>query len=402
MIRPALVNLLDPLRTLYPYVSLREFAWVYVQLMRPEVRHWLQVAGVWSELGAIKIDEGTILEWRKTEHPSWFRWASLVNRAVGYLVGYRRYLQEHYGTNWERLYAERLEPYRRARGRLTRELVALAREMGGDDAHRNGLRWARRVEYDNSAWNCAPLLRSPIGRILFQFKGYVQKAIEDFFFAFSALEQEALGRQGGRRGGGRDGDGTARPAGSEREPFVWWLARIIKYIAGQTLVGGIKSLLGVWGTLLGAYLLYQKLKAELEKAGMKKEDAEVVADAVWWGAPALLGIDLTYSVTVWEAPYGFSPEERLVNLYFGPTLGSALSVYKEADEPVQALKRLTPAGRWVEIFPQLVEGREKIQIGKSKRLGRLTQTEAILYALGFQPLTRSKQFEKRHSQKGSR
>jgi hypothetical protein len=364
VIRPAIVNLTDPLRTLFPFVSTRELAWAYVQLMRPAVRQELARLGVWDISIPVRVDEGVLIRGMRNGDPSWFRRASMVNRAVGYLIGRERARQEG---------------------------------LSEEEAHLNGLRWARRTEYDNSAWYAAPILRSPIGRILFQFKGYTQKAIEDFFLVFSRLEREAFGRGGG---GGQPPEQP--PAGGEKEPFSWWLARVIKYIAGQLLVSGIKGLLGVWGMLLGGYLLYQQLKEALKRERMRDEDAEKIADALYWGAPALLGVDLTLSTAIFEAPFGFTPEERIVNLFGGPTVGTLIGLYEEQDL-TQKVKRITPAGRWLEVAPQLYEGKTEIQIGKGKRaVNKLTREEAFLYALGFQPLRRSKYYEQREQQANRR
>ena len=360
VIRPALVNLLDPLRTLFPFVSARELAWAYVQLMRKSVRDELYRLGVVDLRAGLKVNEGALLAEIEMSKPSYFRRASMVNRAVGYLIGRKRALDKGYSR---------------------------------EDAHRNGLRWARRTEYDNSMWYCAPILRSAVPRVILQFRGYQLKAIEDFIFAL-----RRGGQGGGRGGGGGGGDGSSAAG---MEPLPNWFARVAKLVGAQLVVGGIKGLTGVFGTLIGAFLIYKKLKESLKQEGFDEKEAELYARAVYFGAPALLGVELTASVTLWELPYGYTPEERVSSLFLGPTGTNILALANPQLTVTEKLKRTTPMGRWVEVAPQLYAGEEQIRIGRSKRTGLVSRQEAVLYALGFQPVNRSIKFEEREfAQKG--
>nr|MDQ3805198.1 hypothetical protein [Acidobacteriota bacterium] len=387
-VRASAVNLLDPLTTLWPYVSTRDFASLYDEFLKPATRRMLRERGVFE--GATKLEGSSALTAKPrrlrnipsavgdaegvretvgavaSNLPRPFEKASEVNRGVGYLYGLRD--------------AERLG-------------------LKDAEAHSHALKWARKVEFDNSVWNVPPILRSPAGRLLGQFKGYTVKSLENI----ATLYRKRPTDTGLRRA-----------------------ARVAKFAAGKGVVGGLKTLtspLRVAAGLLG-YEVVTMLSAQLQHYGMPPEEADRAAEAAYYGAPALIGQDLSGSVAILDPFYGKTVKEKLVNTLGGPTLGSLITLYegsgklreeignfrgdpsaaqariaaREAGEfASEAGQKVTPYGKTLDAVRQAYRGEPQRVKGAGKEEVELTPFEGVMRALGFTPLRQTASFDKEES-----
>lgn len=354
-LRGSLVNAVQPFSTLWPYVSTKDFAAIYAESFKPSVGKELRDLGVLSS--TTKLETAGISAGAGVKDV--FTLASERNRAVGYLYGRKE---------------------------------ALRRGMSAKEAHETGLAWAERVEFDNSVWNVQPVLRSPVSRVLGQFKSFTGKNLETIFAAAKARPGEPGLKTWGRRG---------------------------KLGASYLVTGGIKSLGPVTGYLGGfhvANLLYMQLKG----AGMEDEEARDVAMSVYYGAPALIGQDLSGSVSIVDF-FGDTPAEKVVNFIGGPTVGAAVSMSEPLGKAVEESKRdpktltnrhsprtkdervgqaLTKAAKAASpyvrqgqgAYQYLYETPGKVQIRSGSR-NEYTQTlegwRAWLYMMGFSPVEQS-------------
>lgn len=354
--RSSFVNLLQPYSTLWPYITTKEFAGLYTDLIKPSTRRMLKDKGVLE--GDIKLEE-TMSGHRPK--PTLFRAASGVNRGLGYLYGYRKGIES--GQTEEQ-------------------------------AHKSGLAWAEKVEFDNSAWNGAPIFRNPEAKVLGQFKGFMFKNIEHWADAIRE----------------RDGDTNFTRAG-----------RISKLIGQQLVLGGLKSIIGIGKTvgfaILG-YKLAEHLKYLLEQMGMSSENATRMAEAAYYGAPSLIGQDLTASVTLVDAPFGNDSREQLVNMAFGPTVSMGLNLQEKAEDYFTAqdkrkqggtskaakqskaiiagAKALSPYVKMGEAAKKVYESKDGsivIQSGEEKMT--LNPFEAGMLVLGFTPLKQTRFYDRK-------
>ncbi len=359
--RAAIVNLFDPLTTLWPYVTTKDFASLYGEYLKPSTRQMLRERGVLE--GATKLEgDTTFISAKRHIIPRPFEMASNVNRGLGYLYGLKD------------------------SGRLG---------LSGDEAHRYALDWAKKVEFDNSIWNAPPILRTPAGRVLGQFKGYTIKSLENL---------RTLAK-------GQEGDGSLSRTG-----------RIAKYTTGKAAVGGLKSVTSPARVLfgIGGYGVVLALSDQFQQFGMDADGADYTAQALYYGAPALIGQDLSASVAVLDDFYGETPEEKIVNLLGGPTVGAGLTVYKGsvpvreelskfrqdpskagallvADEAKEAAgkvaPKLTPYARTADtIWQEATSGETSIKVGKNERI-KLSNFEAVMRGLGFTPLKQSSKYD---------
>jgi hypothetical protein len=153
-IKSSAVNLVQPLTTLWPYVSTKEYAGLYADIVKPTTRAMLREKGVYA--GATKLETtGTTIA-RKSQTP--FNKTSEINRGIGYLYGYRS---------------------------------SIKKGLSEEQAHANGLSWAEKVEFDNSTWNVQPAIRSNAGRVVGQFKSFMGKNLENI--------REVVSKQSGTR-----------------------------------------------------------------------------------------------------------------------------------------------------------------------------------------------------------
>ncbi len=335
--RSAVVNLLQPFSTLWPYMTTKEFGTVYTDFLKPSTRKWLTERGVLT--GGTKLETTGRLAHNppSAKNPlNWFQNASEVNRGVGYLFGYKR---------------------------------GLARGLSEAQAHDLGLSWAEKVEFDNSVTNVQPIMRDPRARVLMQFKSFTGKNLENVREIF---------------------------APSEPTPTAERTGRIGKWTAAQLGVGGAKSL-GLATQVIGGYKIVQFLSQQLQEYGMEKRDADKWAEAVYYGAPSLIGQDLSASVNILEAPYGNTWMERGANFVFGPTVTTALKAGEAASQGnwEKAAKSITPAMRPIDVLRQAAQGKaQSVSVGRNEQV-RLTPFEATMRALGFMPVKASRIYDKK-------
>ncbi len=339
--RASVINGLDTLTTLWPEITSREYATLVGQMFRPSTRARLRELGVFE--GATKLEGNTAVTGRKYKIPRPFRMASNFNRGLGYLAG---------------------------------EMKGQRDGLTGEALHRNGLEWAKKVEFDNSLTNVAPILSSPEGRLFGQFKGYQFKSLEN-------LANLAKKREG-------DKPYRSRPA------------RLGKFAAGRFVVGGTKALIpGPIRTsayLLG-YGLVTALSGQLQRAGMDKDKADRLAKVIYYGPPAEAGLDLSASVSVIDEFYGSTPEEKIVSFAAGPTVGGLVGAYKEGKQKnpsyAKLAERLSPYARSFNTAKEMYDrgGAASIPAGRGERID-LTPYESVMRVLGFTPLKQSLHFER--------
>lgn len=284
-----------------------------------------------------------------------FRMASGWNRGMGYMYGYK---------------------------------TALSKGATEAAAHKSGLTWAELVEFDNSVWNGAPVFRSPQAKVLGQFKGFLFKNLEHW--------QNALRKHEGDVKGAR-------------------ALRIAQLTGAQLTLGGLKGF-GVLATAAGGYKLVEFLSNQLQQLGADEERAKAIAEAVYYGAPSLLGTDLSASVSILEAPYGNTLEERILGGIIGPTGGMAVDLAKEgynaataedktdnggttaedkrAKAAERAAKAVTPYYKNTKAAIRLYQskdGKTYLQAGSEEI--ELTPFEAVMLSLGFNPLKQSRHYD---------
>jgi len=338
--RSALVNLIQPFSTLWPYISTKDFGSLYTDFSKATTRKMLVEKGVLE--GSTKIESGSIRSTHKRTsllNPlNWFTKASEVNRGVGYLFGYKQ---------------------------------GLKRKMTEVQAHELGMAWAEKVEFDNSAWNVQPILRSPQGRVLGQFKSFAGKNLENVREVFTPDQPISKAQR---------------------------VSRAAKWTGTQLTVGGIKSL-GIATKLAGGYLLVNQLSKQLQSYGMKRDEADKWANAVYYGAPSLIGQDLSASVSILEQPYGRTSLEKAGNFVFGPTVGTAINVADALAKKdyEKTTKALTPAYKGYDVAKQALDkgiGGTKVKVGNNQYVG-LTPFEAVMRALNFTPTKVSEVYDKK-------
>jgi hypothetical protein len=331
--RAAVVNALQPFSTLWPYISTKDFAGLYADFTKPSTRKMLVEKGVMS--GATKIEGGTYTLHQRSSavNPlNWFEKASETNRGVGYLYGYRRGLKEG---------------------------------MSEVDAHNFGLSWAEKVEFDNSTWNKQASLRNPAGSVLGQFKSFQLKNLENV--------REVMKGEG---------------------PKLGKAARIGKWTGAQVGVGGVRSL-GAVAKYSGGYLIVDALRNQLQNAGMGYDEAQKTAEFVYYGAPSLIGQDLSASVMILEEPYGNTPMEKAANFVLGPTVSTVVNAGSAVanKNPDKFIKSLTPSFKSYDVARQELAGEgQSVKVGNNQYVD-LSPFEAVMRGLGFTPLKQSEVYD---------
>lgn len=336
-IKAPLVNALQPFSSLWPYISTKDFAKVYAEALKPTTRQMLAEKGVFRS--GTKIEGGGAVAYKhKVGTP--FGAASDLNRAVGYLYGRKD---------------------------------ALRRGATEEAAHANGLTWAEKVEFDNSVWNAPPVLRTPVGRVAGQFKGFTVKNLEQI---------------------------SSRLTKREGENVMQTAAGILKLAGTLGVQGGI-SVTGVGAKLFGGYKIAQALQKSLENAGMNQEDAKAWSTAAYYGAPSLVGANISGSVAILDQPYGQTLEEQIINFAAGPTgnvfIQGAKSLGGQGGE--KFLKAVTPGTRQIQAIADMIRSGPdgvKVRVAKDQWV-HLTPQEATLMILGFYPVRLSERFDKKEA-----
>jgi GGDEF domain-containing protein/2'-5' RNA ligase len=336
-IRASLVNLLDPQRTLWPYTTTSEFASLYANYAQPSTRQMLRDRGVIQ--GTTKLEGDQTVAGHVRRDP--FTRASQVNRAMGYLHGIR--LAEQQG-------------------------------LTGEAAHRMGMDWADKVEFDNSVWNAPEILRGPAGKVFGQFKGYSIKTWENLFNLLRKRQGEGHGAR---------------------------FKRLGKWGAGQAVTGGIS---GFGFKLLGGYLIVKGLAEALKHYGMHEDEARKTAEAVYYGSPAIIGTDLSSSVSLIDAPYGNSTWEQVGSFSVGPTISMGVNVFdkvRKADETADYLslaRSVTPYTKTGEaLYGLATKGHGSVKAGRRRM--QLTPFETVMLTLGFTPLKQTRYYDMRDAKR---
>ncbi len=328
-------------------------------------------------------DEGLTHWWHRKDI---FQLSSEHVRIAGYLVGERM--------------AEREDQKLRAEGKAPLSDYVKARLIRD---------WIEKVEFDNSPWNIAPLFRGPVASVAFQFKPFLQKNVERFI-ADLQRDPEAFVLSDPRT-----------PLGQITNKIPWKYRRVIGTIGQQVMWGGIGSLLTAvpyLKPLAGVFILAGLMNA---LKGMTDDDefAEDLAVAIYYGAPAAIGTDLSSSVGFFEEPYGKTVHEQAVNFFLGPLASTALNVVQEdikfletaQKEPrlggeeekrkemlrrgVNIAKQVTPYVRMLESAVDLAQGE-----GSTMRLDKeekLTKWETAIRALGGAPLKQTMFFDEKEA-----
>ncbi|MGA9769188.1 MAG: hypothetical protein WBV94_09115 [Blastocatellia bacterium] len=338
------VNELQPLATLWPHVSTKEFVQLEIEARKPATQKRLEALGVFE--GGNKAGFTP----KKSMIPDFFGKASNYNRAMGYLHG---------------------------------EIDAARLRLTGSAAHRHAMDWAKRVEFDSSKWDAPPILSGPIASVLGQFKGFTIKNIE-------SITNDLKLHQGDKFGG--------------------YAARAGKRILAQLLIGGVRSIPGV--KQLGGVLIVGAVAKALTKAGMGEDKANKAAEALYYGAPSLIGEDLSGSSMILDEPFGNNAYERIVNFLGGPTISMGAKLATEGanaynartlEDQLEAGKRAlgaaTPYTRMVESAVNVAKGDSTINTaGKEVELNRF---EMIMRAMGFTPVKQTKAFDEREAKTDS-
>jgi len=336
-VRAPIINALQPFSTLWPYVKTKDFVDIYGDYLKPTTRQMLREKGVLSS--ATKLESGGIIASKKLKSP--FNAASDMNRGIGYLYGYRG---------------------------------ALKKGLSEEVAHKSGLAWAEKVEFDNSIWNAPPAIRGPGGRVFGQFKGFTIKNLEH------------LGQLGKRQPG---------------DTKLTRAARVMKGLSALGVQGGT-SALTFGAKVVGAATVVNAVRDALMAEGMDKEWADKFAMATAYGVPSLFGADISGSVTVLDEPFGNTWQEKLVNFAAGPSVTMVGRGVQEAvsDKPINEKagrigKAITPAAKQVDAVQQFIQSGPKgvrVRVGKDEWV-TLSPQEAMLMALGFQPVKVSKYYD---------
>jgi hypothetical protein len=108
------------------------------------------------------------------------------------------------------------------------------------------MRWNGRRRLNNSTWAAPPALRSSLGRIFGQFKGYAIKSLENLMTLLSELPGEVPWARG---------------------------KRAAKFVAAKGAIGGIKAG-GYLAKLAGGYLLVRIMAEASKRRGVDQDTAQ--------------------------------------------------------------------------------------------------------------------------------
>lgn len=371
--KATIVNNLQSLTTLWPRVSSADYLKLIIEVNKPSVQRRLAEKGVFS--APTKLEQGglthNISKFEILKNP--FGHASNINRGMGYLYG---------------------------------ESQALAKGLTHDQAHAEGMRWAELTEFNNSEWNAPAFLRTPQGRLFGQFQGFNLKNLENLFAEQGIFDVR-----------------------NPNIPAAQKFARIAKWSLAQGVTGGIRSA-GTIAELVGAYSLVLALKQQLKDRGWGEDEATNVAEALYLGAPALIGMDLSGSLMVFQPPYGQSIYENVGSTLLGPTFGTAITAATNYQRrgPIGIAEAITPYTRMGESLYQVANSSRanmkqpkttqpaqkaiqsikipgiipkgsgglggQIKVGNNQYL-ELTKFESTMRALGFTPSRQTRYFEEK-------
>ena len=350
--RSALINTLQPFQTLWPHLTTAE--WLRIQRDAAKPSTWKRVGEVAAQESGGSVEE--------------------VNNEKRFL-------------GWADLFSP-VSKYNRIVGHLAGELFADRNGLTGDAKARMAADWAKKVEFDNSAYDIPPLFSGKIAGVVGQFKPFMVKNLERLYTDWKSAPPEALATNSWK------GAGT--------------IARRSKMITAQLLIGGVRSAIPGLKTIGGVLVLGALAKGF--GRFMDDDEAEKLAEAVYFGAPALIEQDLSGSVAIFDEPFGKTGYEKMVNFAGGPTLSLIAKAYEEGknineaedsktqtkeekqqDAALRLAKAVTPYTKWGIAGAAAMRGeRPSLWLGKEVPM---TKAETVGYSLLGTPLRQSKYYE---------
>ena len=386
--KSALMNYSQVFLSAGPYFSPVELVAIIGKSHRPSVRNRVidgmrLVDVAVRTTGGREVDEGP----RKTvwDYLDIFRYSSEQTRVIGYLLG--------------EAMADRIAADRAAK--KDPPLLAPQRQEIIRD-------WIEKIEFDNSPWNVAPFFRERgLKGALFQFKPFVQKNVERLYADIRRNPTDYVSPKSGNAFGK-----------AIEKALPESVRKYTKLIGYQVVIGGVGSVLTAIPVAkpIAGYLIYAGLLA-LAKSFGDDEEAEKAADAIYYGAPALVGVDLSNSVGYVETPHGKNIYEQLVNEFLGPAVSTTANIatqgaelYAEMNKPTplgrpeqkaakverrvwDIAKAVTPTARPVEMAVTMARGKQpELYLDKPTPL---TRGEKIGRSAAFNPLRQSKFFEEK-------
>lgn len=274
----------------------------------------------------------------------------------------------------------------RVMGHLAGELIGQRMGLRGDELQRYAADWAKKTEFDNSRWDIPPLFRGSIAGVLGQFKPFMAKNIERLFADWKAAPQ-----------------GTSTGT----------LARRSKMILSQVMVGGVRSVPGI--KTIGGVLILGALAKSFQKTGLSEDEANKMAEAIYFGAPGLVEQDLSASVMIIDEPFGYTPSEKILNFLGGPTLGLIHAAWREGERfsgakdtsqgtatekreaaALRLSKAVTPLTKTgIAAYEYATGGKPSMRLGREKV--PMTLTEGIGYALQGTPKRQTRFYDEREA-----
>lgn len=382
--KSALMNYSQVILSAGPYFTPAELATVIAKSHRPSVRNRV-VDGLRLVDVAVRTTGGR--EATGQEQKAWWRTGDVFQasseqtRVIGYLLG--------------EIMADRAAKKQALSEPLRQEIIR---------------DWIEKIEFDNSPWNVAPLFRERgLKGALLQFKPFVQKNMERLL-ADMARDPKYYSPSESQNLAGKALEKVLPPQ----------IRKYAKLLGYQVALGGVGSVLTAVPGLkpIAGFLIYSGLVAALGKAfGDDDEKAEKVADALYYGAPALVGVDLSNSVGYIETPQGKNIYEQMVNQFLGPTVSTISNVKTQVDElraemdkpeplgrPEQkaakverrawdVAKAITPTARPIEMAATMARGKQpELYLDKPTPL---TRGEKIARFAAFNPVRQAKFFEEK-------
>jgi len=233
------------------------------------------------------------------------------------------------------------------------------------DAARYGiLRGQLFTQFTYTGGDVPRAMRGPIGGVVLQFKRFQVKNLE----LFSRLIRE--GNYGGAA----------------------------RWVAALGLLGGVRLLTSSL-SLIGAGAYVTKKIYDY----IKKEYGEDVADTIAYGIPALLGVDMSGSLTPLDVPYGRNIPEKIGNTILGASGQQIVRLFtdmasdevaKEVGLANRALKSIAETSPTIKQFQFLVKALQKDTSTYDTRQRKRYKLEVVdlwKKAFGFRPVEESRQ-----------
>lgn len=193
------------------------------------------------------------------------------------------------------------------------------------------------------------------------------------------------------------------------------ISGVSKFLGSNILIGGVKTVTGKAGKLTAAgYLAYRALGGDDEGEAQKLEypayieletynkikDAvgEEVANAIAFGLPSLVGLDLSYSVQLLDMPFGSNMGDAIARFMLGPVYsvgtgtGAAMEDLK-GPEPSALLRGIRNVSdkvaglRWIRALEMVMDGDYDFKTASGKKKFESDLQEVIVFGMGGRPVT---------------